>query len=299
MTGRKFVIFSGGFDEYIGGVIALHRLCDLLNRQGYKAYLWPERRPLFNPVEPLGSAWRMFRFIKRRRNRRYTTRPGFETPIARPSDLHEAIVVYPEVIAGNPLRAKHVVRWLLHKPGFHTGKAEYGPDDRFFFCQKAFDDPRLNPDGDNLLQTVLVRDDIYQQVNFGERRGTCYLIRKGKGREIAHDLSDSILVDDLSHAQLAEVFNRVQTCISYDMYTNYSLFAALCGCTSVVVPMPGLTIDQWYPDPRDRYGLAYGFDDIEHAHRTRHLLLPHLKSQERLANESVRLFAEKCKVYFP
>lgn len=296
---RRFVIFAGSFDENIGGVIALHRLCDLLNREGHEAFLWPEKRPAFDAARPLHSAWRLFRHYRRRKNRLYATWPSFRTPIARQADLRDAIVVYAEVVEGNPLHAKHVVRWLLHKPGFHTGQSRYGANDRFFFYQKAFDDPTLNPDGDNLLKTVFVRDDVYRQDNFGERRGTCYILRKGKGRPLVHDLADSVLADDLSHAELAEVFNRVHTCISYDTYTMYSLFAALCGCVSVVVPEEGVSKEQWYPDPRDRYGLAYGFDDVEHAVQTRHLLLPRLKEQESLANESVRAFVARCALYFP
>jgi hypothetical protein len=297
--GSRFVIFAGAFDENIGGVIALHRLCDLLNREGCEAYLWPERLPLFDPRRPLSSGWKLLRYYRSRRRRTYRVWPGFRTPIARASHLRDAIVVYPEVVAGNPLRAAHVIRWLLHKPGFHTGSAHYGPHDRFFFYQKAFDDPSVNPDGDNLLKTVFVRDDVYRQSNFGERRGTCYILRKGSGREIVHDMADSQLVDGLSHEQLAEVFNRVTMCVSYDLYTMYSMFAALCGCASVVVPQEGISREQWYPDPRDRYGIAYGFDDVEHAQGTRHLLLPHLKAQESLANETVRAFVDKCARYFP
>ena len=44
---------------------------------------------------------------------------------------------------------------------------------------------------------------------------------------------------------------------------------------------------------------AYGFDDIDSARSTRHLLLPHMKAQESLANDSVRRFVEKCARYFP
>lgn len=295
----RFVVFAGPFNENIGGVIALHRLCDLLNRQGVSACLWPERRPVFDPDKRLKSLWKLIRHYRRRRNRAYATWPAFDTPVARASDLRGAIVVYPETVDGNPLRAQNVVRWLLHKPGFHTGRVNYGPCDRFFFYQQAFNDPGLNPDGGNLLRAMFVRDDIYQQTNFGDRSGTCYIVRKGAGREIVHDLGDSVLVDDMSHRQMAEVFNRVRMCVSYDPYTLYSSFAAMCGCLSVVVPEPGVSKESWYPDPADRYGMAYGFDDLEHAERTRHLVLPRLKAQEASANESVRMFVEKCSAYFP
>jgi hypothetical protein len=88
-------------------------------------------------------------------------------------------------------------------------------------------------------------------------------------------------------------------CVSYDPYTMYSSFAAMCGCLSVVVPEEGVLKDDWYPDPEDRYGMAYGFDDLANAEQTRHLVLPRLKAQEQSANESVRAFVAKCARYFP
>jgi hypothetical protein len=295
---RKFIIYAGSFDENIGGEIALHRLCDLLNRQGCQAFLWPQRRPFAGHDATLTTRWKLARYRLKRKERQFKTWPAFDTPLAATADLAGAIAVYPEVVDGNPLGTEHVVRWFLHKPGFHTGRTHYGPNDRFFFYQNAFNDLSVNPESDNLLKTAFVRDDVYRELNTGERRGTCYILRKGKGRPIVHDLNDSVLVDGLSHAEMAAVFNRVTMCVSYDTYTMYSMFAAMCGCTSVVVPEEGLTKEQWYPDPRDRYGMAYGFDDIEHAVRTRRLVLPHLKTQEEQANESVARFVEKCGRYF-
>jgi hypothetical protein len=297
---RRFIVFADSFDENNGGVIALHRLCDLLNREGRTALLWPLRKPLFDPARRVASASAFARYYRRAWRRPYRLGPGFETPLARPQDLPGAVVVYPEIVSGNPLRAEHVVRWLLHKPGFHKGAYTYGPADRYFFYQKAFDEPALNPEGgDNLLKTVWLRDDVYRRTNFGPRRGSCYILRKGKGRRLVHDLRDSVCVDKLSHEALARVFNRVETCVSYDAYTMYSHFAALCGCISVVVPEPGVTKEAWYPDPKDRYGLAYGFDDIPQALQTLPLLLPHLKAQESSANASVKDFIAKCERYFP
>jgi len=296
---RRFIIFAGSFNQDIGGVVALHKLCDMLRQEGHEAYLWPENLPTFEPASPFRTGRRVWRYYRRNQAARYKTWPGLQTPIARQRDLREAIVVYPEVVDGNPLKAKHVVRWLLHKPGFHTHRINFGPGERFFFYLKAFDDPTLNPDGENLLRVPAFSADLYRQTNFGERRGTCYLMRKGKGRKIVHDLADSVLIDGMSHSESAEVFNRVQTCVSYDTYTLYSVFAALSGCISIVVPEEGVTKEQWFPDPRDRYGLAYGFDDVEHALQTRHLLLAHLQTQAEETKESVRRFVRKCAEYFP
>ncbi len=295
---KKFIIYSGGFDENSGGSIVLHRLCDLLNRVGQEAYMWPVFKRLPGKGQPIQNAFKAIKFRHRINNGRFSVFPGFETPLAELKDLEDAIAVYPEIVDGNPLRAKHVVRWLLHKPGFHTGRVNFGPDDRFFFFQHAFNDRELNTDEDNLLKTVFIRDDIYQQTYFGERQGTCHILRKGQGRPLVHDASQSLLVDGMSHQQMAEVFNRSQVCISYDLYTMYSYYAALCGCTSIVVPEPGMSKEQWYPDEGDRYGIAYGWDDLAEAQRTKPLLLPHLKAQERAANASVLAFVARCNDYF-
>jgi len=296
---RNFIVFADRFHENTGGVLVLHRLCDLLNRAGETAFLWPARKPLWDPSAPWASAWAAFRYHRRRWRKPYKTRPGFVTPIATEEDLPGAVVVYPEIVYGNPLRAENVVRWLLHKPGFHKGTIGFGPDDRFFFAQPAFNDPKLNPDESNLLKMVVLRDDMYRQTNFGPRHGTCYFLRKGKGRPIVHDLTDSQCVDGLSHEQLVEVFNRVEMCISYDPYTVYSYYAALCGCVSVIVPMEGISKEQWYPDPCDRLGVAYGFDDLEHARRTTPDLLAYLRDLQSPANPTVQHFIAQCRRYFP
>lgn len=296
---RNFIIYADNFNEDLGGTIALHRLCDILNKVGEKAYLWPFGKAVFEWRLPLASATRIVGQWYRGHFNKFAVLPGFQTPIASHFNLARSIVIYPEVIDGNPLRAKRVVRWLLHKPGFHTARANFEPTDRFFFYQHAFNDPKLNPDGDNLLRTLFVRDDVYGRVNLGPRHGTCHVFRKGAGRRPVHDVTHSILVDGKSHTELAQIFNDVEMCISYDLYTMYSLFAALCGCISVVVPQEGMSIEQWYPDPADRYGVAYGFDDVPRALATQHLLLPRLKAQEDTANASVREFIRKCRQYFP
>jgi hypothetical protein len=294
--GPTFVIFTPEYNDDVGGVIALHRLCDLLNGLGHRARLWPKKRPLFDRLRPFRSGTRLLRYALKQRP--FRTFDGFDTPLATPRDLCDAIVVYPEVIAGNPLRARRVVRWFLHKPGFHSGRVDYGRDELYFFFQHSFNDSSINPNGSNLLQVYFIRDDIYQQRNFGGRSGYCHILRKGRGRPPAHDIENSILIDGLSHTEAADVFNRCEYCVSYDLYTMYSQFAALCGCTSVVVPEPGLSKAEWHPNPEEHHGLAYGFDDIDQARASLPLLLPTMKKKEREANRSVVDFVARCRAHF-
>ena len=62
--------------------------------------------------------------------RRFKTSERFVSKILKKFpgkfDLSDLIVIYPEIVFGNPLGAKNVVRWFLHNPGFFSGKIYYG-----------------------------------------------------------------------------------------------------------------------------------------------------------------------------
>lgn len=294
--GSKFVIYSPSFNEGVGGSIVLHRLCDLLNKVGARAYLYPIR-PYFdmrNPVASTKNAIYHFAYGKSS----FKTFPGFNTPIASFFDSANAIVVYPEVIHGNPLGARRVVRWLLHKPGFHNEVIGYGAKDVLFYFQEAFNEHELNLTVGGELQVFHVRTDIYKRTNYGQRSGTCYMLRKGKGRPIAHELTNSILIDDLSHEETAKIFNQSESFISYDMYTMYSQYAALCGCVSIVVPEEGLSKAAWQPEEGLRLGISYGFDEADWARETQGRMVDYLRLHEATELQSVKNFILFCNDYF-
>lgn len=219
---------------------------------------------------------------------------GFNTPIASIGSKKNSIVVYPEIISGNPLRGRKVVHWLLHKPGFHTGLIQYGSGDLAFYFQEAFNEHNLDLKIGAELQVVYPRTDIYKKTNFGKRSGTCHILRKGKGRQMLHDLNNSTLIDDLSHEQIAKIFNQMERLISYDMYSLYSQYAAVCGCISIVVPEDEVDTKTWQPIEELRYGVSYGFDDIEWATKTQEKVAEYLSSQESNSSQSVRGFIAFC-----
>jgi hypothetical protein len=292
----KFVIWAFPFDDTSGGGIALHLLCHRLNEMGHKAEIFvPSQAALFGKFsfkEAAADIWRRANGRKRK-----PAASPFNTPIARRGDAADAIVVYPEVVEGNPLRSNKVVRWLLHRPGNHTGKALYGPDDLFFFYQEAFNAPPPSAHSASRLTLTWINS-CYQQTNTGERRGSCFLMRKGKGKQLVHDLGESTPIDALSHAEKAAVFNRTKYFFSYDLYTYYNVYAAICGCIPVVVPEAEISREQWLPDAEDRYGLAYGMDDVEWAIATRPQLLQRLQDGRREEDEMLAAFVEKCRTTF-
>lgn len=296
----KFIIVTHGYDDNAGGIVVLHQLCDRLNNLGYEAYIWPFFKPVLDWNNPFKTIYFLFKYFRKSLKYGFQKDPKLNTPTASYQDIQNAVIVYPEVVVGNPLKAQNVVRWLLHKPGFNNGgKVEFGIEDLFFYYDKSFDDVRYNKSPENHLHIVSQRSDVYRVINeSGIREGSCYLLRKGYKRERVHETMNSRLIDGLSHEETAQVFNEVKYCISYDTYTMYNVYAVMCGCIPIVIPEIGVSKEEWQPNEENRYGIAYGFDDIEYAVKTRPLMLQCIEKQERESNESVIRFVEKCKSYF-
>jgi hypothetical protein len=243
--------------------------------------------------------------------RRFKINPSFNTPVLkkRPKDIGTDgwIVVYPEITFGNPLGAKNVVRWLLHNPGFdpQTGKETkpyfYGKGELYFRIGNWFKDFQHpgSKTSRSFLQVFHFPLHLYNAHDAQkDRTGTAYLIRKGLNKKICHDLSESILIDGLSHEEIAKIFKRVKTFISYDSYTTFSHFAVLCGCESVVIPDDGITEGEWMPNSEDRYGLAYGFESLSKAQETSHLVLERYENFQTSSIASVKNFLTETELFF-
>ena len=298
MEKMNFIIYSPSYDDSVGGSIVLHRLCDLINRAGGEACLCPIR-PYFDIKSPISTVFDIFfHFLMNSWKSTFKVKLGFNTPVVTSCKKRNSIIVYPEIISGNPLKGRNVVRWLLHKPGFHTGLINFNSNDVIFYFQDAFNQEILNLKTGGELQVIYPRMDIYKRTNFGERRGTCYLLRKGKGRKIVHDLNDSRLIDDLSHEEVAKIFNKSERFISYDPYSLYSQYAAVCGCVSIVVPEENVEKNAWQSKEELRYGISYGFNEIEWAINTQQKAANYFESLDGNSIKSVRGFIKFCGDHF-
>jgi hypothetical protein len=304
---RKFLIFSFGYNEDSGGGIVMHKLCHVLNQLGRASSL----TPMFDNYEinrrnlrPVGHVVKSA-LMARRHYRSYRTSPDFHTPVIRSpgrgKDLDDFVVIYPEIISGNPLNARRVVRWLLYPPGGHTGKIHYGTGELYVRYREEFGNFKLpgSTTLDDELRVVHYPLDLYRPPpEDTPRAGTAYLVRKGADKSLVHHPHDAIRIDGLSHREIAEIFQKVQTFVSYDSHTAYSFFAALSGCDSVVIPDEGVGEQAWLPDPVERYGISYGWDQLDHARDTRHLVRPRLLAEENKNLENVRRFIVHVDEFF-
>jgi hypothetical protein len=74
----------------------------------------------------------------------------------------------------------------------------------------------------------------------------------------------------------------------------YSVYAALCGCTSIVVPQAGVSREDWFPEESRRLGIAYGESDLLWADESRPDLLQRMKDERKDEDRLVRNFVHKC-----
>lgn len=246
----------------------MHRLCHELNSIGYDAFLvrCPEEQ-IFEIHNPLISTLKIireyFRCLVPLR-----THTKFNTPTTRFSRTKfiNDLVIYGEQTVGNPLNSSRVIRYLLHHPGYHTGRAYYSFNEYHVKWDVVIKDylfPGMKMHPEHVRVSFLF-DDIYVQQNFGKRTGSCYMIRKGKGKKFIHP-ADSINLDGMSHQEIAKIFNKCNIFYSYDPYTMYSRYATMCGCLSVVVPDEGVGLQEWNANKNSRHAIAYGIESLDRA----------------------------------
>lgn len=297
---KRIVVYAPSYDENVGGIIALHRLSQLLQESGYKCCLHPWS-PQFSMSKPMFTIVQIVKYIYGSIvGRRYETLKQNYIPIIDAIDPESDVIVYPEIVIGNPLRARNVVRWVMYYPGKIMGKWGYGNDDLIFSYHDMFSRNHKYIHYGGELKIIFLQKSYYNSKS-AKRSGTCYIKRKRKYRKIVHDLDNSKLIDGKAHEEIAEIFRNSEACISYDCYTMYSRYAAICGCLSIVVPEKGVSKLQWKPKEEDRWGIAYGFDEkeIKWALSTRHKVLPYLINHEEKCNaESTSNFISMCVKYF-
>jgi hypothetical protein len=307
------IIWTADFDENSGGSIVLHTLAHRLREMGQDVYLANEVTLAAGTAK--GLLGRMKSVVKhanrrrlaRRRGRRVPSEPGLvachpmmPVPTFRGQATSRCVVVYPEVTNGNPMRAAHVVRWLLHKPGFHLDGIRHGDDELTFSYQAAFAEGLDQLPGDNLLQVRWLRSEIYRDEGVPDRRGRCRMVRKGTAtyRPEMGFGDDAPLLDGMSHAEIAAVFNRCEFFYCHDPYTLYLYYAALCGCIPIVVPQPGLDAATWRLGFEIKRGVAYGEEEIPFAIETRNGLFSDMDAARQVEDEAVRKFIAKTKERF-
>mgnify|MGYP001402954109 CR=1 FL=1 len=282
---KKVVIYTYKLDLKVGGIIVLHKLAQDLIENKCKVMLYTNNHD------------------------RYQNE--FCNKFATLKDIdNNTIVVYPEVIEGNPLKAKHVVRWILCDLGIHCSKNIYKTwslDDLVFHFSTF--NSKCDPRNIDLLYTVWIDQAVKN--NDLPRNGSCYLFKKAssfhKNIRLIHPMN-SVLIDNCSNEEIINIFNSKEYFYCYDPYSFYASMAALCGCIPIVYPINGISKLDWlkskaifqpYLDKHDNIsGIAYGINDIQYAKNTIQNVSKEKKDIVKFGKKTIINFIDKVDTYF-
>jgi hypothetical protein len=280
----KFLIYSFNYDWKSGGNQVLHDLGKILSKD-YTTYV-------FGTTTVFESKAICVNIDKAKE-------------IAIQDDV---ITIYPEVISGNPFNAKNVVRYVLYYPGWHAGDKEYSDDELIITYNNEYvKDTKY----DNAFVLTVLNPKLNIMKNYDKKRNKIgLLVRKCKDFEYKMNLLNEykhliklpvISIDDEINKctdlrDLSKIYNTITLFISFDPHTYHSTMAALCGCTSIVIPSKEISNEEFYNV--QKYGVAYGFENIDFAKLTYSKMINDLKTMEQNTLSQCDKFVELVKSHF-
>jgi hypothetical protein len=176
-----------------------------------------------------------------------------------------ATVIYPEIVSGNPLNAKRIIRWILNAPlaqvKFNEGEITWAYDK--FSAKWA--------DNDHILSVPYVDLDICRDMGL-KRKGSAFFVYKAEGRVPRIAELEETQITDLEPEDLYELLNSIKVLYTYDDYTGIADEARLCGCPVICLDFESQRKGfVRYVHPYDYYGYGYGLKELNHAKDTLHL----------------------------
>lgn len=280
----KFIIYSFNYDWKSGGNQVLHDLGKILS-QNYTTYLLANKT-LFDSK-------------------------GICVNIDKAKEiaaLGDVITIYPEVISGNPLNAANVVRYVLYYPGWHAGDKEYSNNELVVTYNYEY---VKNTKYDKSFVLTVINPKLNIMRNHGKKRNKIgLLVRKCKDADykfktleqykhlFKHPVIsiDHEIIKCADLKQLSKIYNSLSLFISFDPHTYHSTMAALCGCQSVVIPSEDLSSEEFYNV--QKYGVAYGFENIDFAKLTHGKMIENLKAMDQNTFIQCAQFVELVKNHF-
>ena len=267
----KFVIHTPSWDETSGGQNLLWVLGRKLCEKGHDARMWVEsmRNHESNTIYT-----------------NYTNQIGFD---------ENTTVIYSEMIVGNPLQAKRIIRWVLY--GAHMYDS-YEPNEIVYylapFCHNHF--PKKILQGwyvpPNLGLPTEPRTEEY-----------CFILKKGernpwpRNRFYANPPAGRDINLIPRHSEIIDVFKKTKYFHCYDPACFLIVMALMCGCIVIQHPyVEGQTREQWehaayYGVVGKIKGLAYGIEDLPYAEATIHEAPDHCKKFLEFSESTVDQFA--------
>lgn len=219
---RPIVIVAPDYTHTSNGIRALHDLAHTINTLGIAT----TRMLILCNDRIVGAG-----------SKDQLTNPDWNTPLLEENEkvlLDESIVIYPEVVYGNPLEAKRVARWMGNKEGVlrDARGMDAGRDDFIIAHSKV-----IRPDADFVLFYSYQNPCFNDIGTIPERRvmnatyiGKGYLYGKVGPVKDASGLTLEIGRKwPPTQEQLALLFKHIACMYTYDCWSQTNVDAIMCG----------------------------------------------------------------------
>ena len=249
---RPYYIETPPYRRSSAGIRVMHMLCHVLNRLGEEAYVFTSE-----------------------------VNPDLNTPTVTEDVVRrhlqagrEPIVVYPEIVSGNPRRAKSVVRYVLNVPGLIGGDKTFADTELIYAYGQNLLPPNAPPG--NVLFFPSVDSSLFNNRDNPldtQRQGILvYPGRHLNALKEHPELAHGTLITSTwpaSRAELAALMRRSEMLYCFES-TAIALEAVLCGCPAVVLPSPLFDGNAISSAELGREGMAFSDapEEIDYARRT-------------------------------
>ncbi len=224
---HHFLIVAQPYHSRSGGVMVLHELCDAINKSGHKASI------LFMHG---GSAEKQdFSYVYLKNPDLYSEKylyhwlDGGRANEEVANILMNGTVVYPDLIVGNPLRARRVIRYVLNKNNLDFGE-DYVLSYSRVYCERH----------DFALPKMFLDDGIHAKGGLHWRHRTLDLTYIGKGASFVEcgRMEGTILVErdwPRDKEQLGLLLRQCRYFYTWDCVSATNYDAVMCGAVPVLM----------------------------------------------------------------
>lgn len=222
--------------------------------------------------------------------------------------LDKTIIINSQDQYGNPMGIPNSARWILHDTKKNIEDTWHVNEPNFNYGGfKTFSNKESNQ-----LTAMNFYFDVFKNEKQPNRKGFCHLFHKHTSPQANNFIKELnskelsthgvTILDKDFHKKINEEFNKHEYFITYDQKSFWPSVAALCGCKVIVMNSPdnpnsyydcNVTPEEYRKDnPLNKYGVAFGFEDLQHALDTQHLVGNHLKELDKENKKTVKAFIE-------
>lgn len=286
MSSKPIIIVTPPYLENSNGIKSLHKICHTINQVGGDARLVF----LYNGIKCGGVE---------------QTNPKLNTPCLSEDDrnmMQTEIVVYPEIISGNPACASKIVRYLGNKDGLLTGNKMNAKPSNFLLSHSKVIEPKahcvlFNAEFNPVFNDIGTEDAKHRHLDAtyigkGSMHGNCYV------------MTQTLLIERLwprGHEQLAYLLKNTRYFYTWDSWTATNIESILCGSMPIF-----MRYDPWTEEELDgselgkipRLGVHHSQSDLNKFNDERMKLIGRIAELNATWNERVRGFVDQVQVHW-